>query len=125
MSLAYWGARADALDGYRILYVPGRSVPCGDGREGQECGGTTDRGESTIALALERMDCPEYAALPHEIGHAVAGDHNHASDRWRGFDPLFLTVMLAHPSCAQWLPAAPLLSDALPLLDYWNHLPGP
>jgi hypothetical protein len=107
--LAHWGATAEALKGWRVVYQEGPVM-----EDGAAHGGYADYGDSTITLQLTHPKCIERAQLPHEIGHAVLRDSNHEDPRWRTFDDLFKR-MVALPQCAPYHFTG----------DFWDHEVGP
>lgn len=77
-AFAFWGAPADALSGWRIVFTAEGS-PCEP-----DAGACTIRSAREIRVVVPRLGrCPE-GSLAHELGHVVlpGGDPQHADPRF-------------------------------------------
>lgn len=127
VSVAYWGHDRTALDGWRFVIKPG-PFPCGSSVTGM-CSGDTDPWDHTITVAMDPgtwKDCPEWAAIPHEIGHAVQydsilnlnGDHGHSDGRFRTFQ------LITHEVIQDNIAACKGAAYYIEHNEFWNIHPG-
>jgi hypothetical protein len=78
LSLAYWNAPEDALEGWAIVFSPD-AVPCPTA-PGAGC--TWWDGNKTIEVQALDAHCLETSQLVHEIGHALHHDGGHTGPWW-------------------------------------------
>jgi len=116
-SLTYWGGTRAALDGYRIIFRQdaANNFACNTAQT-KGCMGLTDENTRTITIELfsDITSCPEFAMLPHEIGHVVLYDINHTDPRWDTFQTITAALIAPEtPGCEALAPQIGYLNNAV------------